>query len=438
MKLLPGITERVGLFGSFIQSLSSIGPMLNIIGLFAIIASIDANQLLYIVLLSFIFASFNVYMPYRASKLFRSNGGYYTVSGIKLGKKSGLLTSYLYIIYGFSTFPSVTLFVISFLGFLSLNPVIISLFAIIYSLVAVLVISRGFGRTMYVMKALGMFEVVFIIFADILMILHPHSTISPMNLADLSSLKIWEGILFGLLMFAGSGSAFFISENTENSKRSVPRGIILAFVVSGFLMVLSAYSVQVFVGNKMGLYLLNPYVILYFIKSEFGLIPYYLFLVLSISSSFNLTVSYLNSFRNAFDKMREDNIVHFKKVTLYFVILAVNVIISLLSYFTIGAFLGFVIVSGIVSMTFLIVHIIPSFGLELDTIKSRKAFPFTIMLISLSMLTLTLIYSFVGNLKSNSYIDASFIFIIAASVLIIFSKRNILNDITFDAGDIKE
>ena len=84
----------------FSQSLPAVGPMLNVVGLFSVIAGLVEGYLIYTVILGFIITILNINVPFRASKQITTNGGYYTLAGMYLGKKAGIFTSIVYLITG--------------------------------------------------------------------------------------------------------------------------------------------------------------------------------------------------------------------------------------------------------------------------------------------------------------------------------------------------
>ncbi|MCY0851563.1 MAG: APC family permease [Thermoplasma acidophilum] len=413
-----------GSFGPFVQSLSSIGPMLNIIGLFSIIAAIDYRDLFYIVLVAFAFSAFNIYMPYRASSLIRSNGGYYAVTGLMSGKRAGVATAYLYLIYGFSALPSITLFLMSFASFFMNSFYVEMLIPVFYTSIALYAVSRGVGRSIDIMKALGIIEVAFIVVLDWFMLVHPEGYVPGPNKINFTGGSLWSGLLFGMLMFSGAGSAFFITENTNDGRKRVPLGILTAFLVSGILMSLSAYAVQSFLGERMISYSLNPYIIVDYIRSSAGSIVYYAFIFFSVSSAFNLTIGYLNSFRNAAVRMSLDNIFDMDMRRFYALIFAVNLAISWGFYLTLGVFSGFIIVSGIVSSMYLTVHLISTASLSRHEISFRKRRSIAILSVSFAILAVTLVYSIIADATSDIMIDLIYLAsVILVSISILFHFR---------------
>ncbi|WP_297217313.1 APC family permease [Thermoplasma sp.] len=413
-------TQISGTIGPFAQSLSSIGPMLNIIGLFSIIASIDYRFLFYIVLIAFALSALNIYMPYKASGMIRSNGGYYAITGTISGKTTGITTAYLYLIYGFSTLPSITLFLMSFSSFFIDNFYLTMTIPVLYTALAIYVISRGVGRSVDVMKIFGLAEIAFIIAVDIIMLAHRTGSIVPIKEVNLGSGSLWSGLLFGMLMFSGAGSAFFITENTRDGKRKVPYGILTAFAISGSLMVLSAYAVQVFLGARMISYSVNPYLIMDYIRSSAGSFIYAAFIVFSLSSSFNLTVGYLNSFRNAVVRMSLDGIINLNMRRFYAAIFIINIAVSWALYLSMGAFYGFVIISGIVSAMFLTVHLITTGSIARRMASSRAVLSITILSASFVLLMVTLMYSLVADIGSDPAIGIIYGLLVVLTLIFVF------------------
>jgi len=232
----------------FSQSLAAVGPMLNVVGLFSVIAGLVGGYLIYAVILAFIITILNIYVPFRASKQITTNGGYYTLAGIYLGKKAGIFTSIVYLIYGILAFPSITLFQFTLLNFVlnNLTSLYITIFIMI---ITVLIIIRGFDLTINYLKYLTFLEITFILILDSLMCLRGNATVPSITIAPMNAWGFWVALLFSLLMFAGLGSSLFISENTNSGKRNVPKAILNAYALSGILMVFSAYSIVKFLGK---------------------------------------------------------------------------------------------------------------------------------------------------------------------------------------------
>ncbi|BAB59294.1 TVG0161955 [Thermoplasma volcanium GSS1] len=414
-------SRDLGVGSSIMQSIGGSGPMLNIVGVFAIIASFSSINLVYIVIGAFIISLVNIYMPYRASKIIRSNGGYYTLNGIFMGKRTGLFVSILYLIYGFAAFPSITIFTVSILYYLSgsLTMSVVAADAIAASIAFVTM--GGTYVSAKVLKILGALEIMFIVLLDVSMISHGSGVISPYALSSATTPNFWYGIMFGLLMFSGLGSSLFISENTKNSKVSVSRGIAIAYAVSGSLMVVTALAIERFLGNNISYYSSNPFYIIGSVKSVLGSYFYIFFLFFSVSSAFNLAVAYLNAFSNSAVKMGEDGIIApLSRRKVLAISLALDIVASSVFPILFGPFVAFVTITGLVSASYLTVHLISNVSLYKHISASREVIGKIMLIASSFTVLVTLAYSILADIYTSMLVDIFFAIALLVAIYSVF------------------
>ena len=114
---------------------------------------------------------------------------------------------------------------------------------------------------------------------------------------------------------------------------------------------------------------MNPLSLFYGLPSSLGLFGELLFSVIAINSALNLSVAYLNAFRNSFTKVLEDGIIIAVKgtrTTLRMVavtIMVITITLSAIANLTQDLYYYFIVVTGIVSILFLTVHTISNFAL---------------------------------------------------------------------------
>ncbi len=412
------------------QSLSAVGPMLNVIGLFSVIAGIVGGYLFYAVLLSFFITILNVYLPYRSSKEIKSNGGYYTIVGKNSGKSAGLYTSIIYAIYGYSSFPSITLFNFSFLLYIIRNLPIALFLTVIISVLEIILVNWGVESTLRFLKYFSIMEIAFLFALDVVMLYNGNLVLPAIGPRSVLSGNFWTGILFSLLIFAGLGSPLFISENLTHSKRNMYIGIILAYLISGLMMIFTAMSIEMFLGSEIISYSTNPFFILNLIYERFGVIFYVMTIAIAVTSATNLSLAYLNAWRNSINKMSQDGIlpkIDGKKFMYYALLLNLGILFIMAYEGT--EFIGFVFFTGLVSLSYLTTHTIANIS-YLKSLRSKKEYIGMIILIGSSILmfiTITLtvydyLYSFieipvayaimlaipllwVANLKRSKYME---------------------------------
>ena len=420
------IEGKVGSLGSVMQSIGSVGPMLNVVGIFAIISAFW-RPIWEVVLFAFLVSFLTVYTPMKISEKVTSNGGYYSFNGIAGHKSAGVFVSYIYLAYGFLVLPAITLFMSGVL--ITVLPdssgilfFFIPLIVIFISGIEVLIISRGMGVSIIYIEIFGFLEIAFLTVASFLMIFHSNSYFSG-NSGSFFGSGFWEGTLFGVLMFSGLGSSIFISENTKNSRVITGRSILVAYLVTGAAMVFASYAVQSFIGPDITGYNGNPFILITLIKSGFGGLFMDIFIFFALMSSSNLVISYLNAFRNSFIRMYTDRILRSDKsgnvrlTLLYLSIFLINGLIVTSFYFTLGSFAGFVIVSGCVSLLFLSIHSISNMTLAVRSFSYREISGKIIPPASTVFLAVIMIMSLAGSGIETMITDAFFGLLISASLL---------------------
>jgi amino acid transporter len=426
------VEGKVGSAGSVMQSIGAVGPMLNVVGIFAIISAFW-RPIWEVVLFAFLVSFLTVYTPMKISGKVTSNGGYYSYNGIAGRKSAGVFVSYIYLAYGFLVLPAITLFMAGVL--ITVLPdsngilfYFIPIIVIGISGLELLIISRGMGVSIRYIEIFGLLEIAFLAFASFLMILHsnPYSAV---NSGSFLGSGFWEGTLFGVLMFSGLGSSIFISENTKNSRVMTGKSILIAYLATGLAMVFASYAVQSFIGPDIAGYNGNPFILITLIKSSFGGIFMYIFIFFALMSSANLVVSYLNAFRNSMVRMARDGIIRSGRIgmgklsALYLLIFLLNGGLVTSFYFTLGSFDGFVIVSGCVSLLFLSIHSISNITLTVRSFSYKDIFGKIIPPASTVFLAVIMGMSLSGSGIETVLTDAIFAFIIASSILFLAFLR---------------
>ncbi len=426
-------TKKVGITGSVMQSIGAVGPMLNVVGLFAIISSFW-RPMWEVVLFAFLVSFLTVYTPLKISEKVTSNGGYYSYNGIAGRKFSGVFVSYIYLAYGFLVLPAISLFMAGV--FITVMPgssgfmfYYIPLIVMLVSALEIFIISRGMGLSIRYIEIFGVLEIAFLIGASVLMLIHGNTYAGNTGTVSFTSSGFWKGTLFGVLMFSGLGSSIFISENTKNSRILTGRSILIAYFATGTAMVFASYAVQSFLGSGISGYYSNPFILLTLIKSSFGGVFMYIFIIFALISSANLVVSYLNAFRNSIARMARDRIFKSEKLAggglsaIYIIMFLINGSLVLAFYFTLGSFAGFVILSGLVSLLFLSIHSISNITLAIRSFSSRDFFGRIIPPASTVFLAVIMIMSLLGSGIEASITDALFALVITGSVSALIVMR---------------
>jgi amino acid transporter len=418
--------ESINLRGAVMQSFTSIGPMLDFIALFSIIAAYSGSMLPFVVIFSFLLSYFTLYTIYSLSKLYITNGGYYSYVGNALGKSYGFFVLLLYIIYSVLTVPNISLFISGFIySILQLfgfhNPLSKYLFLIIFIAAVYFVVSRGLKTSIYYTLVAGFLEIMFIISMSIIFILFrsPDFYFSGISF---SFNPFFFGVIFGILAFSGGGSSIFLSENTLGAHENTPKSLLISFTISGLIMVFSAFALLIFAGfNGLGSYETNSFYITELVKAKLGIPFLILFTFFGIMSAFNLSVSYLNAFIHMIPKFYLDfNIARkFSMGKFMPALFMASTGIAIFGGYYAGFFNSFVILAGIISFIYIIIHIISNISL----IKLFKRKKLLVPAFSSIILTIAFFLSLYGNNGYFAVINYFLVAFILISIMIVVTIR---------------
>lgn len=428
--------QRVTFSGSFMQSFTSIGPMLDIVALFSAIAVYSGPYLGIVMLISFLSAMTTVYVIWNLSKRFQSNGGYYLFAGRALGKGSGIFVSVVYTGYALLVIPNIALFASFFILHLlpisnQLSILLSYLVPLMFLLILFGIISQGLGRSIKYTLAAGLAELLFLIVLDFLFLRNATTfsfQVIPSNLSGMYS--VFSGVVFGILAFAGMESPVYLSENTKKSGSVVPKALIYSYIATGVLLVISAFSMMAFLGpNGISTYSLNPFFVGSSVHADFGNIVYLFFGMLAVLSSMNLCVAYSNSVLNEIRRMGEDGILPRIAIIrgrplLIFVLLETAVI--LVANFFLGNFLGFVVIAAVVSFSYMTIQLFGGLSLLRLSVRSRAKNPAIVASLSVVIIGITVVFSSIADLSPGSPTRSSiilFIAIVISSVLFSYLGR---------------
>ncbi|WP_287954685.1 amino acid permease [Acidiplasma sp.] len=408
------------------QSFTSIGPMLEFIALFSVIAVYSGTLLPFVILFSFLLSYFTLYTVYSLSGLFITNGGYYSYVGHILGKDWGIFIFLIYFGYSVLTVPNIANFISGFASnILSIynfnNNHFIYILILIFILLVYITVGSGIKKSIKYTFIAGILEISFIILLSIIFILTGRNSIGDYKI-NFHLNQFFFGIIFGILAFSGGGSSIFLSEKTNNARRNTPKSLFISFTISGIIMTISAFSLLYAIGNHGILeYSINSFYIVSFIKERYGPIFLMIFSFFGILSGFNLSVSYLNAFVHMFPRFQSD--FGFNKYMgekkLLFIMFIITSVISISTTYIAGPFTSFVIIAGVISFFYIIIHIISNISLY----KARRK-NMIIPMISSILLTIAFIISFISNTGFFIVINyAVLVYLLISVISIIYIKR---------------
>jgi amino acid transporter len=425
---VPG---KITFNGSFMQSFTSVGPMLDVAALFSAIALYSGTFIGLVMVIAFGITFTTMYVVYSLSSRFQSNGGYYFFTGKILGKGPGVAISLIYVVYAMLVIPDISFFVSYFTlsyvnSFSFLAEIWVYAVPLVFLLCVVGIVSLGIGRSIKYTIAAGSLELLFLLILDILFFSKGQPLAFPIiPKTETGLLSVFSGVVFGVLAFSGNGSSIFLSEDTVNGIKTVPKGITYSYVVTGVMLILSAFALTSFLGVAgIASYSSSPFFVVISIRKTLGTVVYLIFGIMAIVSATNLSVSYGNALFNAMRKMT----VHYifpniglgpKKMLILFVLVE-GVIIETSTFFY-GSVTAFIIVAAIVSFSYMIVHIVAGISLVKLSAITRKFRGMIPAILSTLILSTTFVFSVVADSSSGlpGLVSIIVVAVMAAMVLLI-------------------
>lgn len=396
--------KPLGLVSSVSQGLSSAGPMLNIFGLFPVLVAIAFRMSFYVILLSSLVGFLAIYTGYTFSKLMRSNGGYYTYVGRVVGKEIGFITALLYLSYGLLAVPSVVLFLVFFTGYAfpvaSLSGVPSELLlSLLFSGVIALISAKGLRTISRFVTMSSFIEIAAIALFSVVLLFSRGSVFTVP--AGIDPVMVMQALPFGVLAFAGVGSSIFLSENVAKWRTTVSGSVKYSFLLLLILMAVPAFVLSFTTSGKSLLeYSYDPISIVYsgnFIPGILSMI----FIILAINSAINLAAGYINALKQAASRMVTDAVLPdphgLMSRRMWTFIVAVGSALSIAGILWVGPYSAFVIVSGTVSILFLMIHSISNAALLKYFRSSRRLARSVIPAVSTASFAVVIVYEALGG-----------------------------------------
>jgi amino acid transporter len=412
-----------------LQSFASVGPALNFVALFPVIVLFSGSDLFIATSLGFAI-SFLAFLPvlFFSSKI-RKGGGYSSYTYASLGKTAGIYTGFLYIFYSFLVIPDILMFMSFFLqSYFDINDKIPADLIIIFSIILILSIPvlKGKNATTKSISFLGIIEISGIVIISILMLLFSTNSHIKITSDFIVNSNFWEGVMLSILMFSGSGSGIFLSERTKIKDKDFMKPLISAYIISGIVMILASFALTAFIGNEISSYSNNPALILTLISSRIAPIISFILLALLLLSSYNLMLSYSNALIHMFGSFKRDILslgTSQRESKIFFLFILVDILLIVLSRFTIGFYSAFLIIAEVVSIMYVVVHLIVSTAATKysDFSKRQKVISIISLILLISALTGSIL-----NTSTYFYvtITAVLIILIVSSFLTVGAKES--------------
>jgi len=415
------------------QSANAMGPMLNIIALFSIISIFTGTFQPIIVLSAFLLSYLNIIAIYWLSRTFTSDGGYYTFAGKVFGPSAGTLTALLYALYGLPVLLDLSLFVESISeqvvgGFSVPYPIIAMFVGLMFIVLSIFIILTRERRSFAFTVAAGTFELTFIIITSMIFLIRGSDSISQTVSGFPGFSGTAQGLIFALLAFSGGGSSIFLSEKSRLPTNDPAKSIILSYTIVGLVLVLASFALNGAFTNGASSSS-GTFQLISVVFADLGRRAALIFYLVALLSALNLTTSYLRALMGFFRRASIDNVMGMgtlanRKLAMSVyaaATFALYIAISLTTY----TFLAFEIIAGLVSLSYIVVHIITNFSFLRLKVLKRSILYKTGSAASSVVLILVLIGSISGNLSSVPQIDFLFAIGIALCGAIIFVVRAI-------------
>ena len=402
------------------QSFGSVGPALNFVALLPLIAYFSGTMMTLVVVIAFLI-SFISFMPiiFFSSRI-SDGSGYSAYAMYSLGLRVAIFTGLVYIMYSFLVIPNIIMFSSFFVQsfIISVNKIFLDLiFAAILLLLLAFPLLKRRNLAISVITAIGMIEILGILVLSIAMIImRSHSAVSTVSTSVFSG-NFWEGVLIGVLMFSGSGSGIFLFNRSGVPSSRLNRTLIVSYIITGIIMIFAAYALTVFLGSNINSYSLNPVILLKILGSDMGSIVPLLLLALLLLSSYNLMLSYSHALMNMYENFQGrilSKIKYVKSGKFITILLAVDVSIILISRSTIGFYNAFVVIAEVVSLSYVIVHLIV--GISLFNSSKFSGGIRSVGLLSVTLLFIAMIGSLINSSSLFYLTILSFIVIILISI----------------------
>ena len=402
------------------QSFGSVGPALNFVALLPLIAYFSGTMMTLVVVIAFLI-SFISFMPiiFFSSRI-SDGSGYSAYAMYSLGLRVAIFTGLVYIMYSFLVIPNIIMFSSFFVQsfIISVNKIFFDIiFAAILLLLLAFPLLKRRNLAISVITAIGMIEILGILVLSIAMIImRSHSAVSTVSTSVFSG-NFWEGVLIGVLMFSGSGSGIFLFNRSGVPSSRLNRTLIVSYIITGIIMIFAAYALTVFLGSNINSYSLNPVILLKILGSDMGSIVPLLLLALLLLSSYNLMLSYSHALMNMYENFQGrilSKIKYVKSGKFIAILLAVDISIILISRSTIGFYNAFVVIAEVVSLSYVIVHLIV--GISLFNSSKFSGGIRSVGLLSVTLLFIAMIGSLINSSSLFYLTILSFIVIILISI----------------------
>jgi hypothetical protein len=412
---------KIGSTHVLFQSFSSIGPFLDFVALFPVMVIFGGDALPEITALSFIISFLTLIPVLFFTGLSHTNEGYASYASLAFGRRMGMLTGFIYIAYSVLVLPNIIMFLSSFIFPLTtiptgFKPYFYLGFSLLYLSILWLPLSRGLTWSIRPIVILGMIEITSIIALSIFMIYDSPRILTYPPFPTFFTGNFWDGVIIGILMFSGGGSGIFLQRDAERNIASIRKPLVTSYLVTGSTMTLASFGITYFLGNSMSQFGLDPDILFENLGAVGGFSVIIFFTILLFISGFNLTLSYGNALlQMSHDFLRRITKAVPSRFNLSFILLILASVVLVISYYTVGFYLSFLLIADLVSMLYVTVHIITGTSLIRTDPKGKHGI---IGVLSVIILIFSITASLDGSYGDQDFLTALFLIVVSISIFL--------------------
>ncbi|AOL17452.1 hypothetical protein BFU36_12840 [Sulfolobus sp. A20] len=379
----------VGLWHGVFQSFSFVAPAGDVAILLVGTVAFAEQYTAISVLLAWLIYGLFMITPYEFSKIKANAGSYYAYSaeGSKWLAPIALfswigenLTGPAFSLLGLSGFIFLLSSLLSSIPFLWI--VFLIALAVYMGLLPYLGIRPSLNYVMYT----GFAEAIFLVIASIIIVIRLGSanTIIPFTISLPYIPAIFFGAIFSILDFTGLGTVTTISEEMKESKKTVKKAIIYAYILAGISLILPAYALTVGWGlSNISTYATSPDPGLIVFQKFLGIVGFALLAAFTINSYLSYSVAKTNAVSRIWFSGARDGII-FPKWLAYvhpkyktpshaiLVWLSLAVVISLIFGILFGPVNGGLVLLDMAGVCILAVHAVTNSALSLYIKHTRQ------------------------------------------------------------------
>ncbi|MFP3164192.1 MAG: APC family permease [Acidianus hospitalis] len=337
---------------------------------------------------------FWINVPYQFSRKIGSAGGFYDFAEKGIGKRFGIFTGYLYLFSYFNVITNSIIFVggVFIPSMLSqfFNITLPSLIWIPIMLIFLALITTlaylGIRPSLRYSLITSIIEIALLVIFSIIIIVKagPRNTLEPFTPTPAGGwAPVFEGMILAIFSMSGSSGAVYIAEETKNPLKDVKKAVLISFLITGVVFVLTSYAMVIGWGlNNMSTFAPSGVPGLILADKYVGPIFVAILLAFILNSFFAGSLAPLNSASRLLYALGRDNVapiyvskVHekFKSPSNAILLLGLlSGVVSLITGLIMGPFYGFLFLINMSAISLFIGHMLGDVALPFFYKKIRE------------------------------------------------------------------